>query len=152
MDSKRFLSSLNVITHFFIFFSRFINRRWNRISCKSKELFKASNWLSVNFFPSLCLAIRSQDDDTRSSPRRAESSPEVDGPSCVYDNDFLGEMSGPPTRAQQHQNRAPAPHAEVRWMWLMKNYAMVHTRAKHLNMHGSDSTDLDALNFTNQIR
>ncbi|XP_037642129.1 myelin-associated glycoprotein-like [Sebastes umbrosus] len=55
---------------------------------------------------------RSQDEDAQSGHCRSESNPEEDSPSCVYDNDFLEEMSRS-TRAQQHQSNAPQREGEI---------------------------------------
>lgn len=86
----------------------------------------------------LSLSIRSQDEDTQSSPCRPESNPEV---ACVYDNELVEEMR--PTRAQQPQNNATAlqregetqPLAKVQWMWLMKKLCCVPQQTITSFMH-----------------
>lgn len=51
----------------------------------------------------LSLAIRSQEDNAQSSPRRPERNTEEDHLSCVYDNDFANEIRRP---TQHYQNNA----------------------------------------------
>lgn len=79
------------------------------------------------------LSIRSEIEDSQSSPRRPESNPEVEGGvSDVYDNDCVTEIRL--IRAQQLHAKETAhlregqkqPPAKVQYMWLGKMYAVVH--------------------------
>ncbi|XP_029306962.1 CD166 antigen homolog [Cottoperca gobio] len=54
---------------------------------------------------------RSQDEDTQSNPYTPESNPEVDEPSCIYNNELVEEIRRP-TIAQRHKNNRTAPQRE----------------------------------------
>ena len=90
--------------------------------------------------PTPRLSIRSEEDDSQSSPYRPESNPEVESRvSDVYDNDCVTDFHL--IRAQQLHSKETAHLREgqkqsldkVQYMWLGKKYAVVHNWPSLMN-------------------